>query len=391
MAAMTGERQTASGGRLRRGELAVFAGRMALERDRESGATLAAAVLSDERPVETIPWSELQELLLPLAEQLLERSASLRYKDPAAMIRDAEAARKLAFLVPPPRYGKRVTADLRARVLAELGNAYRVADDLGMAGDTLAEAAAWARRGTGDARLLARVGDLAASLYADNRRFDEAIEVLVRVQAFYEQLGDYHRAGRALISQGIFTRESGKPLEAIALFASSLKCLEPGRDPNLELTAVHDLAYCLNEAGCPAPARELLMEKRPLYERQAEPLNMVRLSWLEGKIAFALEDDAEAEASLRSARLGFQKARKEGDAALVSLDLGLVLTKHERRLELLALVNGILPTFRRLKIQREGIAALLLLRKACERPVFEVEALSARIRATAALLARQPH
>lgn len=383
---MTGERQTAGGGRLRRGELASFAGRMAMERDRENGSALAAAVLADERPIETIPWPELQELIAPLAEQLLQRSSSQRYSDPAGMIRDAEAARKLAFLLPPRRYGRRITADLRARMLAELGNAYRVADDLDTAGDTLAEAAAWARRGSGDPRLLARIGDLAASLHADNRRFGEAIAMLARVQSFYEQLGDYHSAGRALISQGMFTQEDGRPLEAIAVYACGLKCLQPERDPKLELTAVHGLAYCLNEAGCPAQARELLKEKRPLYERLAETLNMVRLSWLEGKIAFALGEDAEAEAFLRTARQGYQKARKDYDAALVSLDLALVLAKHERQLELISLVDEILPTFRRLQIRREGIAALVILRKACERPAFDAEALSERIRATAALI-----
>jgi len=45
-------------------------------------------------------------------------------------------------------------------------------------------------------------------------------------------------------------------------------------------------------------------------------------------------------------------------------------------------------TFRRLKIRREGFAALILLQRVCQRPVIEAEALSARIRATAALLAR---
>lgn len=385
---MTGERQTASGRRLRRGELAVFAGRLALERDRENGAGRVAAVLAGERPVEAIPWPELQELLVPLADQFLERSASLRYQDPEGMISDAEAARRLIFLVSPRRYGKRVAADLRARVLAEFGNAYRVADDLDTARDKLAEAAAWARRGTRDPRLLARIGDLAASLHADNRRFDEAIAMLEQVRLFYEQLGDYHSAGRALISQGISTRESGKPLEAIALYACGLKCLEPKRDPNLELTAVHGLAYCLHEAGCSAQARELLIEKRYLYERLAEPLNMVRLSWLEGKIAFALGDDVEAEVALRAARQGYQKACKEYDVALVSLDLALLLAKHERRLELVSLVDGMVATFRRLDIRREAFAALILLQRVCRRPASEAEALSARIRATAALLAR---
>jgi tetratricopeptide (TPR) repeat protein len=387
---MTGERQTASGRRLRRGDLAVFAGRMALERDRESGAGRAEALLADEQPVESIPWPELQELLVPLAERFLERSASLRYSDPAGMIRDAEAALKLVSLVPPRRYGKRVAADLRARVLAEVGNAYRVSDDLDTAGDTLAEAAAWARRGTGDQRLLARVGDLAASLYADRRQFEEAIATLARVQSFYEQLGDHHCVGRALISQGMFTQEDGRPLEAIAVYACGLKCLEPERDPNLELTAVHGLAYCLHEAGCSAQARELLIERQYLYECLAEPLKMARLGWLEGKIAFSLQDDAESEVSLRGARQLYLKAGKDGDAALVSLDLALVLAKQERQRELVALVEEMVATFRRLQIRREAFAALIILRRACQRPVFEAEALSARIRATAALLARQP-
>ena len=378
-----------TGSGLRRGDLAVFAGRMALERDRERGAGRASAVLVDGRAIESIPWAELKEMIVPLAELLLERSASLRYSDPAAMIRDAEAARTLIFLVPPRRYGKRVAADLRARVLAELGNAYRVADDLEMAGDILAEAAFWARQGSGDPRLLARVGDLAASLHADNRRFNEAIEMLARVQAFYEQVGDHHLAGRSLVSQGIFTQEDGRPLEAIALYASGLKCLEPGRDSNLELTAVHGLAYCLHEAGCPSQARELLTEKRYLYERLAEPLKMVRLRWLEGKIAFALQEDAEAETALREARQDFLRLAQSYDAALVSLDLALVLTRHGRRLELAALVDEMLKTFRRLAIRREAVAALVLLRKVCERPGFEAEALSARIRAAAALLTQQ--
>jgi len=131
------------------------------------------------------------------------------------------------------------------------------------------------------------------------------------------------------------------------------------------------------------------MEKRPLYERLAEPLMMARLSWLEGKIAFELEDDVEAEVSLRGAKQRYLKARKDGDAALVSLDLALVLAKYERQRELVVLVNEMVDTFRRLQIRREGIAALVILRKACERPVFEAEALSARIRATAALLEQQ--
>lgn len=378
---MTGTKQ-------RRGDLAIFAGRMALERDRERGAARAAAVFADELPIGSIPRSELQAVLVPLADRFLERSASLRYSDPAGMIRDAETARTLIFLVPSRRYGRRVVIDLRARAVAEEGNAYRVAGDLETAGDALAEAASWARKGTGDPRLLARIGELAASLHGDSRQFRKAIEILVRVQDFYEQLGEYHLAGRALIKQGLFTREAGRPLEAIALLASGFKCLEPGRDLNLELTAIHDLAYCLQEAGCPAEAQKLLAEKRHLYEQLAKPLQMVRLRWLEGKIAFALREDAEAETALCEAKAEFLRLQQSYDAALVSLDLGLLMAKQGRRVELAALVDRMVETFRRLRLRREAIAALVLLRKVCEHPSPEPEALSARIRAAAALLTK---
>ena len=50
---------------------------------------------------------------------------------------------------------------------------------------------------------LAHLMDLTASLYSDQRRFDEARLLLDAVYAIYERAGDRHSAGRALISKGI--------------------------------------------------------------------------------------------------------------------------------------------------------------------------------------------
>lgn len=206
------------------------------------------------------------------------------------------------------------------------------------------------------------------------------------MQVQYEQLGENHLAGRTLIKLGIFTGYDGQAEKAVLLLAEGLKLLEPGRDPALRLSGLHALAVYLLEAGHPQAARDLVEGARNLYQRDGNRLNQVRLRWLEGRIAFGLGEDTGAEAAFRDARLEYEGVGKPYDAALVSLDLALVLAKQGRRKEIFLLVDRMVATFRRLGIRREALAALVLLRKASGMP-GPAEALSARIRAAAALLA----
>lgn len=384
------DRRTSSGrpSRQRRRETEIACARLQLERDQDRGAAAAAAILDGARPLADISWTELQDLLPALIRVLLERSAAARYENPVEMVSEADRAAQLACMLPPRRYGPPVTADLRARALAELANAYRVADDLATAGSMLGEASAWARRGTGDLRLAARIGDLSASLLSDERHFQEAVDQLERVQALYESLGEFHLAGRALISQGLFTGYGGHAEAAVFFLAEGLKLLDPKRDPALRLSGFHAMALHLVDAGHPRAARDVVAGTRNLYLRDGSRLNHVRLRWLEGKIAFALGEDAEAEAALREAQERFRAELQQFDAALVSLDLALVLAKQGRRREIFLLVDRMVATFRRLGIRREALAALVLLRRASELP-GSAEALSARIRAAAAMLAER--
>ncbi len=105
----------------------------------------------------------------PLVEALLELSFEERYRDPGEMLQLALLARTAAEGLDAEVYGHGLVADLQARAWAELGNAYRVADDLDEAGAALDEAERRLRQGTGDLYLLARVADLRASLCCDRR------------------------------------------------------------------------------------------------------------------------------------------------------------------------------------------------------------------------------
>ena len=383
-----GDRRTSSGRppRQRRHEVETACAILRLERDQERGALAVAEILDGVRPLAEVSWPELRDLLPSFIGVLLERSAALRYQDPAEMVTEARRAAQIACALPARRYGAKVKADLRARTLAELANAYRVADNFGMAASVLGDASAWASRGTGDLRLAARLGDLSASFLSDERRFREAIALLERVRVQYEQLGENHLAGRALIKQGLFTGYAGQAESAVLLLAQGLKLLEPGREPALRLSGLHAMALHLVDAGHPQAARDLVEGARSLYQRDGSRLNQIRLRWLEGKIAFGLGEDVEAESAFQAAREGFLAEVQQFDAALVSLDLALVLAKQGRRKEIFLLVDRMVATFRRLGIRREALAALVLLRKVSGMP-GPAEALSARIRAAAALLA----
>jgi len=144
------------------------------------------------------------------------------------------------------------------------------------------------------------------------------------------------------------------------------------------------LAVNLAGAGEFEAASAVLARSRRLYRRSGK-LNQYRLCWLEGKIAEGLGKSGSAEAKFNTARLAFARVGKHYDSALVSLDLGLVYARQERHSELIWLVDDMVRTFRALKIARELIASLMLLRKSCEKR-FSRETLCVQIETIAATL-----
>jgi hypothetical protein len=113
-------------------------------------------------------------------------------------------------------------------------------------------------------------------------------------------------------------------------------------------------------------ALRLLENARPLYHQVGDQMGLLRLRWLEGKIASALGHFSEAESFLR----GVQKdliARELGyDAALLSLDLAAIYARQGRGPEMRRLAEEMLPIFRSRDIHREAIAALFVFQKAAE-------------------------
>jgi tetratricopeptide (TPR) repeat protein len=361
----------------------VIRGLVALESDRERASPLLAQLRQGQRC-----WSELSEkersLLqgAPLIDLLLDRSFAVRYDNPEEMVALAETGRLLAESLKVRRYGRRVKADLCARAWTELANSYRVADDFAASEVAFDRARAWAQEGTGSPSLTAHMKWRLSALLREQRQFEEATDLLEQVAEYNRLEGDEEALVRTLLSRAMVYEEENEPAKAVGVVVQALEHMS-WYSP-LRLQAYNALVDNLVGAGLYRLARTLLKRTRRIY-RRAGKLNLYRLCWLEGRIAFGLGEDRVAEGKFNTARLAFIRVGKNYDAARVGLDLALLLVRQERRQETSWLISGMLKNFRAQRIGREVIASLALLKRSCEGE-RSVEALSLQIETIAATL-----
>jgi hypothetical protein len=333
---------------------------------RQRSDTKKALLILEEGGLEAVGRVPRKIQGLALFEALLTRSWALRHEDPGQMIQYAWMATKVARNLSVRRYGAQKVADFECLAWAELGNADRVADKLDLAERAFAQAVRLYELGTGDKLLGIHLVDLQASLAADRRQFNLACQALSLVHEFHRNHGDAHFSGRALISKGLYTGYAGEPEEAIRLLQEGLALLEENREPGLEFAAVHNQLMFLIDCGRFLEARKLLFRNRARLDQAGGRLNEIRVTWVEGRIAAGLCDLAGAEKALAEVRDGFDAAGRGYDAALATLDLVAVLLAQGRAEEAESQVRKAARAFAALRIEREALGAILMLRKAFE-------------------------
>ena len=309
-------------------------------------------------------------------EMLLECSRDLRHSDPQRMIWFAGLAKRAAENLDQAKYGREAVLDRQTLAWAELANAYRVADRMADAAAAFATARERRRQGSGDPLLHARLLVLTASLRAAQRRFPESMRLLDRAVQIYQALGEEHLAGRTLIKKGIYAGYSQRTEEACRLLRAGLCSIDREREPKLALAAVHDLLWLMVDQGEFRRARRELFENLDVYQRDGDPLNLLKKRWLEGRIAAGLGELERAEAAFRQVRQGLLELRLSYKAAIASLELGAVWLRQGRTAEVRGLVSETVAVFKALGIAREAMGALILLRSACEQEYVSLEFLA---------------
>jgi tetratricopeptide (TPR) repeat protein len=300
-------------------------------------------------------------------EQLVARIREVRHEGPAAMVAVGSLAVCMAEALPPEFLDRAELFDLQARAWAERGNARRLADDLSSAESDLACAFERAAQGTTDPSLLAHLMRLTAALRTDQRRFQEALQLLDWVYTIHSERGETHDAGRALISKSNVCAYALDLNEAVRLLGQGVALLDPKQDPKLALIATHNLLWNLVDVGRVTEAARLLQESRAIYDLHSGPIERLKARWLEGRIAWGSEDAASAERTFQEVREGFAQAGLAYDQALVSLDLAALWLEQGRNREAQSMLDETVTIFETRGIHREAMASLLLLKKAVER------------------------
>lgn len=308
---------------------------------------------------------------VPLFESLLQQSWALRHESPAEMVRLAERARGLAESMRLDALSPQALADLQCRAWVELGNAYRVADDLGAAERALGCATERFLAGTQDDLLAARLFSVQASLLTDGRRFNLAETALDLVIGIHQRRNDSHEAGRALLQKGMVVGYQGRSEEALQLITRGLQGLDENRDPRLVHMALHNQALFLLDAGQLREARIALWQARARGLDPGGRVNELKVRWLEGRINLALGELERAEAALREVKQGFVAVSLVYKAALTGLELGAVLLRQERPEAAAVEILAAADIFMSLGINREASASVLLLRRAAEQRIVD--------------------
>jgi tetratricopeptide (TPR) repeat protein len=328
------------------------------------------------------PYRQAQALHgWPLCEALLQKSYEARFSDPKRMLNLAESAASVATNIRLEKYPwPGFVADLQARAFAELGNAYRLNLRFNDAEGAFEKARNFLEQGTSDPLSSARVLDLEASLRSSQRRLDDAISLLDQVHRLYMEAGDQQLAGRALISKGINTRCQGSPREAVALLETGLSLLRVEGGTELISIGQQALLDALADCGEYQQASRLLLRSGLREAFADEPINLLKLRWVEGKIHAGLGRLDTAERAFSQVRQEFLRLGQFYEAALVGIELAAVWLQQGRATEVQELATEMHEIFDELGVEREAAKAFYFIREACRSQVVNL-LLIERIRA----------
>jgi tetratricopeptide (TPR) repeat protein len=310
----------------------------------------------------------------PLCEALLRKSYEARFSDPKRMLKLAQSAATMAQSLSLEKYPwPGFLSDLRARAFTELGNAYRVNDHFPEADAAFGQAMEILQEeGIGDPLVHSRVLDLLASLRTAQRRLDQANSLLEEVYHLYIEAGEPHLAGRALISKGTNTFYQGNPREAVTLLRKGQGMLVPGRDPLLQSSTQLNIIDALAEAGEYRQASRRLLQSGLREAFAAEPLNLLKLRWVEGKVHAGLGRLGRAERAFREVREEYLVREQVYDAAIVGLELAAVWLRQGKVAPVRKLAEEMYEAFEDLGVRWEADKALYFLREACRQQLVTV-------------------
>ncbi|HSL81873.1 MAG TPA: tetratricopeptide repeat protein [Thermoanaerobaculia bacterium] len=317
--------------------------------------------LPDAERVETVRQKPSRYSGAELSRLLLEQARGQLPAEPG----QAYALAGLARAVLQHGNATSEATELYALALAHQGNALRAQGELVPAEEFLESARFLLdAQGPGNPRPRAELDSLEGSLRWAQRRFDEAKALLTRAVAFQMAEEQPVEAARALLKLGLVYWEEGALPHAIDCATRAASVFSEHGETKLLLMALHNLAFCLLEAGEGERSRATFAESLPLYEQFDDLRTQLRRVWLEGHLSKAEGNVEAAEDAFRAVRDGFLEQGVGYDAAIAALDLAFLYAERGRTAELKRVAEEIVPVFEAQDVHREAAAALMLFQEA---------------------------
>lgn len=308
-----------------------------------------------------------------LCQLLLQKSQEATFSDPARGVELANLALRVVRHL-GKAYDPSWVMDLRARCLAHLGNARRVLGELRSAEDAFVKAEdCLARSTSGNMEARAEILDLKSSLRRAQRRLDEALDLIDRALSLYREAGEEHGIAKSLLQRAKILEESGDLAGAIDLLRRIAEEIDPAREPQLSTYSRFNLLIALLLAEDYEEAERLLPATEGLIREMGQPLDLVRLRWVEGNVHLGRGRLGPAEAAFREVQKEFLERQMGYDAALVSLDLARLFAQEGCTEDLKRLAAEMMPVFQSRDVHREAILALMMFQRACEEERLTVD------------------
>ena len=279
----------------------------------------------------------------------------------------AELALQIARLVPG---GAGWRARNEGYAGARLGNALRVGGNHPEAEQAFAPALRlWQAGAASDPGILnaVKVLDLEASLRMAQGKFARALDLLDRALATGPEPVV---AGRLLLNKANALEKLGQNEAALEILRQAAPLVAVAEETRLLHVQRFNVVVNLCALGRHAEAEPLLAEVREIAERRDQKLDRVRLRWLEARVAAGLGRTAEATRGLESVQREFADFGIAYDAALVTLELAVLLLDHGRTTEVRRLAEESKCIFDAQGGHREALATLGVFRKAAAREVL---------------------
>jgi len=137
-------------------------------------------------------------------------------------------------------------------------------------------------------------------------------------------------------------------------------------DPRLRNILRCNLALDFSHVGRFGEAAELAQQVREVAGEMGDAIGLLRVVWIEGRVAAGLCRTEEALSLLAQARREFAARNMGYDVALALLEEAVLLLDQGRTAEVKALTGGLPAIFEAQEVHREALAALRLFHEAAE-------------------------